>query len=76
MAAARKAAAAKRAAAAAAKRNHGNFGDLSFLNNMAAFRAANAARAKYVKEQFKPKADEDWKTINFNRAPGGTPVEL
>ena len=32
--------------------------------------------AKYVKEQFKPKADEDWKTINFNRAPGGTPVEF
>jgi hypothetical protein len=68
MAAARKAAAAKRAAAAAAKRNHGNFGDLSFLNNMAAFRAANAARAKYVKEHMRLAARRRHHTLAYFRA--------
>jgi flagellar biosynthesis chaperone FliJ len=58
---------AKKAAKKTAKK-HANFGDLSFLRNMAAFKQANAARARFVKEHMRLAARRHHHTLAYFKA--------
>ena len=53
------------AAAASAAETQNNFGDLSFLNSEGAFKAAQAARAKFVAEHMRRVAHRAHETMKY-----------